>query len=310
MQMLREFQEWRNADPANAAAYDRVQRSMQLSNAWVQDERAGKGRLTRVPFYQRRSFLVSAMAACLIGAAGLGFYWSGERGGLRGGVSQSVLADALYVTRVGERREFKLPDGSRIYLDADSQVRVSYTAGVRNVHLDHGRARFTVAHEASRPFAVVAGDGRVIAHGTIFIVAVSSHGVHVSLEHGSIEVTGQPQLGVKQALASRYLKPGEQLNFRTAYALPAPKAVDPGELSWVSGRLSFLDAHLGDAVEEINRYNTVKILIDDPKLTELRVSGGYDAQAPEAFARAVAKALGLKFVVRPDGNILLQSGPV
>lgn len=308
MQVLKDFQAWKNADPAHAAAYDRLQRLAQQSNVWAQHERIRQSRLKRVSIFKRHPIFTGAIAACLVGAAAITFYRDRMPDMTSASPSQQLLADALYVTRVGEKREIALADGSTILLDADSQVRVSYSAGARSLHLDHGRARFTVAHEASRVFSVDVGDARIIAHGTIFDVTVGSHGVRASLVRGSIEVTGQPRPGGQAASGSRYLKPGEQISFTTASALPTPQAVDAGELNWMSGRLSFRDARLGDAVEEINRYNTRKIVTADPKLAELQVSGGYDAQAPEAFAKAVAKTLGLKCDIRSDGAIILQAG--
>ena len=61
-----------------------------------------------------------------------------------------------YVSAIGEVKTIALPDGSRMTLDADSAVVGRFGHAGRSVHLTRGRAFFAVAHDASRPFTVLA----------------------------------------------------------------------------------------------------------------------------------------------------------
>src|SRR3546814_1264895 len=84
--------------------------------------------------------------------------------------SSDVCSSDLYRTVLGERRVVTLADGSTVSLDAASEVRVAYSERARELALVRGQARFDVAHDPRRPFAVQARDQRVVATGTAFNV--------------------------------------------------------------------------------------------------------------------------------------------
>jgi len=314
MEALAAFEIWRNADPAHAAAYDALLRSVRLTDCADNENYIAQSRLPRAPFPRRHPWLSGAIAASLVATIGLSAQRAGYLPPILGGVSAtrspSTDLDALKVTLVGESRRIDLPNGSWVLLDADSELRIRYSAGQRRMRLDRGRARFNVAHEPGRPFIVDAGDSMVIAHGTIFDVAVGARGAHVALLRGEIEVrpasAGGPSAARKPE-AARYLKPGEGMGLVPNASMPEPQAVSANSFDWVSGRLAFADTPLVDAVEEMNRYNARKIVLDHGVDADLRISGGFDARAPQAFAGSVAQALHLLVKKLPDGQILLQS---
>ena len=100
---------------------------------------------------------------------------------------------AAYVTGVGEQEVASLADGSRVALNTDTALEVDYKPGIRQITLEHGEAMFDVAHNAARPFIVAAGDTRVRAVGTSFIVRRIDGDVQVTLLKGKVAVsTVQP----------------------------------------------------------------------------------------------------------------------
>jgi transmembrane sensor len=54
-------------------------------------------------------------------------------------------------------------------------------------------------------------------------------------------------------------------------------------LSWRNGYVAFRDTTLADAVNEFNRYNTRKIVIDDPRIAEIRIGGNFRTNNTAAF---------------------------
>jgi transmembrane sensor len=315
MEALAAFEAWRKADPAHAVAYDALIDSFRQTDGLESRYFVAQSRLPRAGFHQRHPWLSGAIAASLVATIGFSVNRAGYLAPTVGGTlatrSPSKDLGALAVTLVGESRRIDLPDGSWVLLDADSELRIRYSAGERRMRLDRGRARFNVAHEPGRPFIVDAGDNMVIAHGTIFDVAVGPRGAHVALLRGEIEVRRAHGAGVPSTTsepgAARYLKPGEGLGLVPNAAMPEPQAVSANSFDWVSGRLAFADTPLVDAVEEMNHYNARKIVLDHGVDGDLRISGGFDARAPQAFAGSVAQALHLLVKKLPDGRILLQS---
>jgi transmembrane sensor len=306
---LAEFDRWLAEDPAHAAAFDRMARVAQTSDVLAQGQVAARSQLKRAPFPQRYPILTGAIAATLVAAGSFTVYRMGASSNGLVGV-QSVGGEAststVYITMVGQKRTYTLPDGSNLDLEGGSQVSVNYSVGARNLRLERGSARFTVAHDAKRAFAVDVGNGRVIAHGTIFAIALTERGVHVALVRGSIEVQ-KPGRTADASGKSRFLVPGQQLDFTASEPLPAPTQIAPGDPDWAEARLTFQDALLGSAVEEINRVNSRKVVLADTSLASLRISGAFDAKAPDTFAKATAQALGLRLTEEVNGNFLLSS---
>ena len=54
------------------------------------------------------------------------------------------------------------------------------------------------------------------------------------------------------------------------------------ELGWRRGVLVFYHTTLADAVDEINRYNTQKLVIADPVAAGMRMNGTFPANDVEA----------------------------
>src|SRR3546814_3333806 len=112
----------------------------------------------------------------VIVACGIGAYtWNAQRGD-------------VYRAVAGERRLITLEDGSKISLDARSEVRVRYSKDARRLELLGGQARFDVAHDSRRPFSVRARDQLVIATGTAFNIDMVGSTVLVTLIEGRVEV--------------------------------------------------------------------------------------------------------------------------
>ncbi|QNA83743.1 DUF4880 domain-containing protein [Sphingomonas sp. So64.6b] len=301
------FEAWRSADPVNALAYDELIEDLAISAALANTEMVRTAGLRRAPFLERnpgaRYAVATSVAAMLLAGTGYGLreagYW---------GAPVAASQGTLYATRIGEVRTIMLADGSRVTLDTDSILRVTFTAKERALRLDAGRARFEVAHDAARAFIVSAGGGRVIAHGTIFDVSIRPTGVNVVLLRGAVEVTRKLDAGAgQQGALSRQLSPGQQVTFDQTHPIPPAGPVRPAELRWTSGMLSFEGARLADAVAEFNRYNRRKIAVATVPIGDLRITGAFRASDVQRFADAMAASFDLAIADQPDGGLLLRS---
>ena len=76
------------------------------------------------------------------------------------------------------------------------------------------------------------------------------------------------------------------------------------QVSWRTGRLIFSDEPLGDVVEELNRHSDRKIVLADPTLADLRVSGVFRAGAVGSFVTAVDAAFPIAAESRGDEVVL------
>ncbi|CAN5136418.1 FecR domain-containing protein [soil metagenome] len=297
------FERWYASDPAHAAAYDRVlvgwETAGRLAATGADPAATPKShpRMNR----SRIALLAAAAAIVLIVLGGVGLHALGTFGSHAGGNTQLA-------SRVGEIRSEKLPDGSRVTLDTDSQIRVAYSGIVRSIVLVRGRARFEVAHNPNRPFIVKAAETSVIAHGTIFDVALGDHRVAVALLRGSVEVrrdadaANPHDAGVRQLLT-----PGQTLALGQDEPVAAVQPLHPADTRWVSGMLAFDRARLADVVAVANRYAANRIVLTDAVTRDLRFTGTVRAADPAALARLLAATFHLRLAQNGHGDIILSS---
>jgi len=124
------------------------------------------------------------------------------------------------VTEVGEQRTVNLHDGTRVQLNTDTKLQVEFDDRVRRVVLRSGEAFFAVAHER-RPFVVMAGDRKVIAIGTSFVVRKGEQAdspLTVTLIEGRVAVAKAEAADVlppDKPSGMTILKSGERLRLKS-----------------------------------------------------------------------------------------------
>lgn len=207
-----------------------------------------------------------------------------------------------YASQRGAIGSLALADGSRVTLDRASRIDVDLSGNERRVRLRAGRARFAVAKDPAHPFVVSAGDQAVVARGTIFDVALNARGVQVTLIEGAVDLERREPPAPPRLLAR--LRPGQSAILAANDAAPAIAASRPGD--WTVGLVSGPDLRLADVLAAANRSGPAKIVLGDPTLGDLRVSGGLQTSDADRLAQAVAAALDLAVMARPDGTLVLS----
>jgi transmembrane sensor len=233
--------------------------------------------------------------------------WAGAHFGLRALLQPAATSTAAseYQTRVGQKSTITLPDGSVVILDADSSIRTLYSAQVRRVTLERGRAYFRVVKNAERPFTVSAGGNTVTALGTEFDVELKPRAFEVMLVSGRVRVQGVPQ-GVEVPAVE--MTSGFRLVASENHQWNVSRADARSETGWLEGRLVFDEETLVNIASALNRYSTKKIEITDPAVAERRLSAVLTAGDIETFI-AAAQKLGLASIGRDDGHSVQLLAP-
>jgi transmembrane sensor len=202
----------------------------------------------------------------------------------------SLVPAAAYRTQVGEIRQVQLADGSDITLDGGTLLLVAFGTDRRSLRLEQGRARFSVAHE-TRPFVVSAGGSDVVARGTIFDVSFDRAGTtQVQLLRGAVDVQSRSS---DRASPPVRLKPGQKVQYDDGTPPGLPLPVDPADVVWAMRQLDFHSERLARVVELANQFSDTRIVLSDPALGALRVSGVFRVDDPGKLARSLAMVLGL-----------------
>lgn len=172
-------------------------------------------------------------------------------------------------TATGERRDIRLADGSRLFLNTASAADVHFDASQRRIVLQAGEILIHTAPDnlqPPRPFLVQTGQGLIRALGTRFVVRQESDGrSQVTVLEHAVEI--QPRLGG----APLRLDAGQSTRFSEQAAetiLPAPVGSD----AWRQGSLVADRQRLEDFLAELARHRP-GVLRCAPEVADLRLSG-------------------------------------
>ena len=193
-----------------------------------------------------------------------------------------------YETAHGQQHTWQLPDGTTLRLNTDSAVEVRLSATERLIDLSRGEAFFEVSHDPLRRFRVSAGGAQIIAVGTQFDVYRYGRTVQVTVLAGRVAVfNGHARSPAGAAVlppGTLQLAAGQQLRIVGGVIEGRPSKVDLHDAeAWLRGQIAFEQRPLGEVAAEFNRYVTVPIMIDDPSLRAVPVSGVFDARDSESF---------------------------
>ena len=263
----RAFQSWLAADPSHIAAFEAINAMWDAAGGLAHPRPSG------APAFRRRAVL-----------AGLGTFVA-----LATGFTAWENAYAgVYETDVGEQKHVALDDGTQVFLDTDTRIRVRFDTALRSVELEHGRANFRVAPDAKRPFVVRAAGEEIVASRTTFDVRRDGDRVSVVLIAGKAALKSA---STQRANNSDVLTQGERVVAMANDVVKHDKPNLTPLLAWQTGQAIFENEKLVDAAAEMNRYTTMKLVVDDPAISRLRMSGVYRVGDNAAFARSVAALL-------------------
>jgi transmembrane sensor len=212
----------------------------------------------------------------------------------------------LQATGPGEIRTVMLEDGSTVWLNTDSRLRVDFSTPFRRVVLERGEAFFKVAHDTSRPFIVEAEPRRIIVTGTEFDVRRVPDAVEVSVAEGHVKVeTALLRGDAPNPVTS--LSAGEDARFVAGQAIPAVAhgTIAQHKGAWRDGQIYLDDTQLGAAFDEINRYSPTKLVPADEKLRHLTISGVFHTGDTDSVLFALHELYRLEARHEP-GRIVLS----
>ncbi len=214
-------------------------------------------------------------------------------------------------TGPGDLYRAVLADGSSVILNADTDIRIRYTAERRSITLVRGEAQFLVRHDPRRPFDVHA-DGHLVRDvGTHFDVRINGRrSLVVLVTRGRVAVLPADGPGRSPpAIPPPTISAGElasveagQVTVRRLTAADISR-----RLAWKHRKLHFQGQTLGQAVAEFNRYNSSRLVIRSPSLASVRIGGNFDAIDTDSFVAALNRSFGI--LARHDGGRIYLFGP-
>lgn len=192
-------------------------------------------------------------------------------------------------TAVGERRDLRLPDGTRLQLNTDTALDVAYTAAQRRVVLRHGELLVETAADAVRPFLLATPWGELRPLGTRFLVRAGP--VHARLAVFEGAVATRLARGAEQTVGA-----GMAVDFDGQTFGPLRPA-NPHDAGWTRGLLVAQDQRLDEFLLALGRHRR-GLLQCDPAVAHLRLSGAFQLDRSEEVLDALPATLPVRVVWR------------
>lgn len=198
---------------------------------------------------------------------------------------------------LGSVSEWKLPDGSVIFLNAGSEIRYSTeNKGPRKVYLT-GEAWFDVASDPKRPFIVSTNYYDINVKGTKFNVKAyeNDREVITTLEDGEIILTSSGYVRFEEDII---LKPGEQAVLNKENQELSLRSVNTRWFtSWKENKLIFMNMDLQDLIVLIERKYGVDIVVKDPDILSYHCDGTFKNETIIEVLEIIKKTLPIRYEI-------------
>jgi transmembrane sensor len=214
-------------------------------------------------------------------------------------LNRNVFGNNITIAAGSRERniEVNLPDGSKVYLNRNSELTYSKDMGKlsRNVKLK-GEAFFDITPDPSNPFIIDAGKASVKVLGTSFSVITnnSDNAVEVFVKTGTVMVTDNSG---KQNLI---LEPGFIGTMNSNTSAKVANA-DPNYLSWNTGFLIYNGQPLSIVFTDLRKVYNIDVVPDDPDLLNKFLTATYDKEPEETIIRLICTTFNLSYT--KDGSV-------
>ena len=202
-------------------------------------------------------------------------------------------------TSAGQHASALLPDGSKVELNAASEISFHpyWWRFERKVEFE-GEAFFEV--EKGSKFSVVSANGITEVLGTSFNINSRTDSYQV------LCVTGQVR--VSNAQSNVVLNPKQQavLDGEDFKSLDVESTDE--YLAWVENKFVFNGVSVAEVVAELELQYDVKITIQNNAIAEMKYSGNFPMSIPiDSTLEIISQGLGVSFTKSADGVYLLSN---
>ncbi|MGP1667231.1 MAG: FecR family protein [Rhodanobacter sp.] len=258
------FRRWRAQSALHAQAWAQASQDWKTLGAMAQvfEERHPQRMATPRQQTTRRFFLGAAASAfgtlAVVGVirppAGLWPSWS-ELG-------------ADYRTATGEQRDIQLAHRVQVSLNTQTSISLLHTGGTPRIALIAGEAAVSARHS---PCEVLAEDARIVmTHGAVDVRRLATGQVRLRCTEGAAQLH-HPSRTVALAARQQILYSRGQLG--------ELGAITPDDAGWRQGVVVFDDLRLVDAIAEINRYRSGRVVLLNDALANRRFSANFKIDA-------------------------------
>ena len=231
---------------------------------------------------------------------------------------QMRTAQNTVSTKPGSKSKIQLPDGSQVWLNADSRITYdeNFQGPFREVHIA-GEAYFDIAKDKDHPFIIHANSIDVKILGTSLNIRsyTNEKNTEAVLIRGSIEVTlrnSPDKKIIMQPNEKLVVQNGKMLIMKDTLArqkvadLPVmtlgkahfrEKDSIAMDILWVKNKLAFDQETLEDVARKIERWYAVKVTITDESLKQTEYSAVFEDESLRQVMQALQMTGNFRYAI-------------
>jgi transmembrane sensor len=197
--------------------------------------------------------------------------------------------------------EKKLPDGSKVFINKNSEIAYAIKDHVREVKLK-GEAYFEVVHNEQEPFVITVNDVLVKDIGTEFNVRTLENGdIEVKVDGGEVQFYSTDNEGLKlmEGEKARYNKTAKQFS-------KVSTDVFDNTSSYRTKVFNFKNVKLQEVIDQLNEVYGTDIRLNNTKLRDCPVTTQFNDQTIEEVLSVLADFNDLK--IERNGNTYILTG--
>ena len=205
-------------------------------------------------------------------------------------------------TSFGEKRDWTLPDGSKVKLNACTTLKYpeQFNGKERKIELV-GEAYFQVSKKEKQPFIIRTNGFDVKVLGTKFNVKayVENETTSVSVESGKV------QIDLPEAMMR--LTANEQIQINTLSGEYVKRKEDyRNAMAWMQSKLHYNDTSIYDVIKDLERYYNCWFKFADNQTFDYRFSGEHDNKSLQAVLQSIEYTTGIKNKKEGEYILLFQ----
>ncbi|HLR38352.1 MAG TPA: FecR domain-containing protein [Chitinophagaceae bacterium] len=218
----------------------------------------------------------------------------------KGEQSSQVISVQDYTslsTGVGEMKEITLKDGTKVWLNAMSELRYppSFQGDTRELYIK-GEAFFDVAQDQQHPFIVHSGALKTKVLGTSFNVSAypDEEEIEIAVLSGKIAVSREEVKSSKKV----ELVQNEKVSYTKASETIDKSHVAHAENydAWRKGEMVFYHTPMKEVVEVLQRNYGLQFQFETEAMKEVEISGTFDKkQQSKIVLKAICLSMGGQF---------------
>jgi transmembrane sensor len=197
-------------------------------------------------------------------------------------------------TQIAQTREFVLPDGSKVTLNAQSKLsyKKDYNHTIREVHLK-GEGFFEVAKNPEKPFIIHVENAEIKVLGTSFNVRAyrNMDKIEVTVKEGTVSVRDNKIESKKVIITA-----GDRADFdKKSDTIEKQVNSDRNYISWKTREIVFENDSLSTIIQTLENVYHRNIVLGNPELGKCTVSTTFNNKEFSTVIEVLETTLDIKF---------------